>query len=652
MSDDSKKKETSKVFTIDPAGQAMLDRAAREGYETMFSRAEAMKACPMGDGSCCKLCAMGPCRLVGSNREEKTGVCGATMSTIAARNVARMVAGGTSAHSDHGRDLALTLLAVAKGETKGYEVKDVDKLHRVAGYMGIETLDRSVQQIALDVATEALDNFGRQQGELTYVKRAPKKRQELWAKTGVVPRGVDREVVETMHRTHPGTDQDAEHILDQAVRTSLGSGWGGSMLATDISDILFGTPVAVRSEANLGVLKEKQVNIIVHGHDPTLSEVIVQSCSDKELIDYAKSKGAEGINLAGICCTSNESLMRHGVPVAGNFLHQELAIITGAVDLMVVDVQCVMQAVSKLAKEFHTKVITTSSKAKIEGAEHVPFDEHDPMPVAQKVVRMAIDNYANRSKPVEIPQFSEELVAGFSHEYIRYMLGGRFRASLRPLNDNIMNGKIRGAAAIVGCNNARTVHDEGIVRIAEELIANNVLVVVTGCAAGAAGKHGLLAPETLAKAGDSLKEVCEAIGISPIIHMGSCVDNSRILTLLSDVVEEGGLGDDISDLPAVGICPEWYCEKAVEIGVYCAGSGAYVMFGGVKSPAESSTVVTELMSAGWEKKFGGKLEFISDWQEIVKRSLEHIDKKRKALGIDQEKERVLFDMEARRELRV
>ncbi|HEX21211.1 MAG TPA: carbon monoxide dehydrogenase, partial [Actinobacteria bacterium] len=386
-----KKASEVKKRTIDPAAAAVLKRAEAEGFDTMFSRAEGMRPCPMGDGSCCKLCMMGPCRLVGKDREERVGVCGATMSTIAARNLARMIAGGTSAHSDHGRDLALTLLAVAKGETKGYEVKDIPKLHRVAGYMGIEVQGRTTQQIALDVAQEALANFGRQEGELTYISRAPLKRQQVWKKTGVTPRGVDREVVETMHRTHPGTDQDAEHILDQAIRTSLGSGWGGSMLATDITDILFGTPWALKSKANLGVLKEDEVNIIVHGHDPTLSEVIVSAASDPELLKYAESKGAKGINLAGICCTSNEILMRNGIPVAGNFLHQELSIITGAVEVMVVDVQCVMQAVTKIAKNFHTKVITTSSKAKITGATHVQFDERDPMKVAKEIIKMAID---------------------------------------------------------------------------------------------------------------------------------------------------------------------------------------------------------------------------------------------------------------------
>jgi anaerobic carbon-monoxide dehydrogenase catalytic subunit len=647
----SEDKQKNGQKSVDPSAQSMIDLAAEKNISTMFSRVDEMKACPMGDGSCCKLCSMGPCRLVGKDREEKVGICGATMATIAARNLARHVAAGASAHSDHGRDIAIVMLETARGQAKGYEIKDEIKLHEVAGYMGISTEGKTKEKLAEEVALEALDNFGRQFGPLTYVGRAPKKRQELWEKLGITPRGVDREVVETMHRTHPGTDQDPDNILDQTMRTALGSGWGGSMLATDLSDIMFGTPRPLRGKINLGVIQKDKVNVIVHGHDPTFAEMLVMAVNDPEMVELAKAQGAEGIQLAGICCTSNEILMRRGVPPAGNFLHQELALITGAVDAMVVDVQCTMQGLVEVAKNFHTKVITTSPKAKIAGAEHINFDHHDPMTGAKAVVKAAIDNFKNRGE-MNIPANTQDLVAGFSHEYIRYMLGGKFRASFKPLNDNIINGKIQGAAAIVGCNNPRVMHDEGIVGITRELIKNDVLVLVTGCAAAGAAKAGLLTPETLSYAGDGLREVCEAVGIPPVLHVGSCVDNTRILTILSEIVATGGLGEDIDEVPAVGICPEWYCEKALEIAVYAVASGAYVLFGGAKSPVEASTEVTNLISEGWEKKVGGKFEFVPEWQEIVTRTLDHIQKKRQALGIDEKKERVLFDMEARRQLSV
>ncbi|NLE76121.1 MAG: anaerobic carbon-monoxide dehydrogenase catalytic subunit [Chloroflexi bacterium] len=618
-----------KVKSIDPAAIEMLEIAEARGIETAFSRADDSKACPVGaTGACCKMCAMGPCRLVGKT---KVGLCGATLATVAARNFARMVAAGASAHSDHGRDLAFTLIAVAKGEGQGYRLRDVTKLHAVADYMGIATQGRTTEEVALDVGTKALEQFGQQSGAVIYTQRATPTRQKLWREGRLLPRGIDREVVEIMHRTHMGVDMDAENILDHCLRASLGDGWGGSMLATDISDILFGTPAPLRSQANLGVLKDDEVNLIVHGHEPTLSEMIVAAAQDPEMIEYARSKGAKGINLAGICCTSNEVLMRHGIPPAGNFLHQELAIVTGAVEAMIVDVQCIMQALAPLAKQYHTELITTSPKAKITGATHLEFDEHRALDCAKEIVRRAVDNYPKRGE-VHIPSFKENLVAGFSHEYIAYMQGGYYRGSFRPLNDAIVQGRIRGAAAIVGCNNARVTHDDPTITIARELIAQDVLVVVTGCAAHAAGKHGLLAPETMAHAGPGLREVCEAIGVPPILHLGSCVDNSRILTVLTQMATEGGLGEDIDDLPAVGICPEWMSEKAISIGTYCAASGAYVLFG-VHSPVEASEEVTRLIGEGWEAKVGGQMEFEPDTQKIIQKTLAHIDAKRAALGL-------------------
>src|SRR5664280_391460 len=565
--------------SIDPAAIEMLDDAALKGISTAFSRAEEMKPCPIGEsGACCRICSMGPCRLVGKDAEEKTGVCGADLGTISARHFARQVAGGTAAHSDHGRDMALTLLAAAKGEAGDYKIKDEQKLMTVAAYLDVPTAGRTVMEVAADVAETALTQFGQQHGEILYTKRATPKRQQLWHKLGITPRAVDREIAEVMHRTHEGVDLDPENILKSSLRCSLADGWGGAMLSTDISDILFGTPSPLSSEVNLGVLKSDQVNVIVHGHEPTLSAMLVEASRDPELIAEAKAAGAQGINLAGICCTSNEILMRYGIPAAGNFLHQELAVLTGAVETMVVDVQCIMQALGPLAQRFHTQLVTTSPKAKIPGAVHVEFDETHALDTAKAIVRMAVENYPNRG-PIHIPDYHEPLIAGFSHEYLNYMQGGFYRSSFRPLNDAIIAGRVRGLAGVVGCNNARVRRDEGLVEMIKRFIAEDVMVVVTGCAATAGAKAGYLSPEILDSAGPGLREVMEAIGIPPVLHLGSCVDHSRILTVLTPVATEGGLGEDIDDLPAVGLCPEWMCEKAIAIGTYFAASGAHVIFG-------------------------------------------------------------------------
>jgi len=630
------KKRTPEEFTIDSASQEMLIRAEELGLQTAFTRADEMKPCPIGaDNLCCKICSMGPCRIV---KEGQTGVCGATADTIQARNFIRMVAAGAAAHSDHGRDMAVTLKEVANGETQGYILRDVAKLRDLASNYNIPIEGRSPSEVANDLADLYIAQFGQQNGVVAPVVRAPKSRREVWKKLGVTPRGVDREIVECLHRTHIGDDQDAEHILDHALRTAIGDGWGGSLIATDVSDILFGSPAPILGEVNLGVLKDDLVNVVVHGHEPTLSNMIVVASQAPEIIEYAKKAGAKGVNISGICCTANEVLMRQGIPAAGNFLQQELAIMTGAVEAMVVDVQCIMQAIVGLAENFHTEIITTSKKVKIKGATHIEFDEKKAFDIAKDILRKAIDNYKNRGK-IKIPDQKSPVVPGFSHEYINYALGGSYRSSFRPLNDAVMSGRIRGLAGIVGCNNPRGQHDSFHVDIARELLKNDVLLVETGCSSIASAKVGLLVGEAgLDQVGPGLREVCEAIGIPPVLHMGSCVDNSRILTVLAQVVEEGGLGEDISEIPVVGLAPEWMSEKAISIATYVVASGVYTIMSGT-APIESnprvpdSMIVKELLSAGWEKKVGAKLEFINDLDTIIKNTLDHIDKKRADLGL-------------------
>ncbi|MFZ2071727.1 MAG: anaerobic carbon-monoxide dehydrogenase catalytic subunit [Halobacteriota archaeon] len=621
--------------TVDPATQEMLEKAAAEGIDTIFDRAEKMKPCPIGaEGSCCRNCAMGPCRIPAPKKTqegaEKTksriGLCGATAETISARNFARMIAAGAAAHADHGRGVAEVFLAAARGEFSGYRIKDEQKLYQVAMDFGIETAGRDIKDIAIEVGQNALSEFCKQGGELAFVKRAPLKRQEIWRRLNIVPRGIDREIVDVMHRTHMGGDHDYRNLMLQGARTALADGWSGSMIATELQDVLFGTPVPIVSKMNLGVIKEEDVNIIVHGHEPLLSEIIAAVSQDPEMIQMAQSVGAKGITIAGMCCTANEILMRHGFPIAGNFLQQELAVTTGAVDAMVVDVQCIMPSLVNVAKCYHTELITTSPKGKIEGAVHVEFDEHDAEKIAKVIVRRAIRNFPNRTAKVLIPDVSTDVVVGFSYEAINDLAG--------PVTDNIINGGIRGIAGVVGCNNARTMHDSAILTVVKELLSYDVLVLTTGCSATACGKAGLMSPEAASKyCGQGLGSVSETLGIPPVLHMGSCVDNSRILMAATALVKGGRLGDDISDLPVAGCAPEWMSEKAVSIGQYFVASGVFTVFG-VTFPIMGSEGMKDLLFNEFEDFLGGKWAFEKDPVRMAKIMVEHIDKKRKKLGID------------------
>lgn len=644
--------KTPEMRVLDPASIEILKKAEADGVDTAFSRMDTQSVqCKFGSqGSCCRICHMGPCRITSKT---PLGVCGADVHTIVARNYLREVVGGAAAHSDHARGLVLLLKKVARGLEGGYEIRDEKALRRNAARYGVEELDRSKEEIAVDLADRMLEEFTSQEEPLRGLGLAPVNRQGVWRKQGVEPLGIDRMVVESMHRSTMGVDHDHSHILQQVMRTALADGWGGSRIASIISDILFGTPQPVRGEVNLGVLGENTVNIVVHGHEPILSEMLAVAVGDPEIEEAAAQAGAEGVTLAGVCCTANEILMRHGIAVAGNFLQQELAVITGAVEMMVVDVQCCMPSLPDVAAAYHTEIVSTSEIAKTPGATHLPFDEDRAYEDAKALIRRAIDNYANRDRgKMAIPEHKRPLIGGFSVDAIKYMLGGAFRASFRPLNDAIMQGRIRGVVGIVGCSNPKTKMDSYTTALTRELLKNNVLVLKTGCAAIASGKAGLLIPEAaFSQVGQGLREVCEAVGMPPVLHMGSCVDNSRILEAATEVVLEGGLGEDLSDIPAVGVAPEWMSEKAITIGCYFVASGIDVVLGH-PFHIEGSEKVTDFLNDGARELYGASFHVQPDPIEAATRVLELIDGRRERLGINKKTERKLVDMKDRREINV
>lgn len=607
--------------SIDPASQEMLSVASRAGLETAWDRLEKQQPqCGFGElGLCCRNCNMGPCRIDPFGEGPQRGVCGATGDIIVARNLLRSIAAGAAAHSDHARDVAHTFKLISEGRAPSYSITDKAKMERLMKEYGVK------DQIAL--AEAILGEFGLQEGPLQFVSRAPAKRLALWKKLGIEPRGIDREIVECMHRTTMGVDSDPLNLILQGLRTGLADGWGGSMIATELQDVIFGTPVPTFSEANLGVLEHDQVNIIVHGHEPLLSQMIVAAASDPQMVDLAKEQGAAGINVAGMCCTGNEILMRHGVPAAGNFLQQELAVATGAVDAMVVDVQCVMPALGTLADCYHTKLISTSPKAKFPGATHMEFHEETAYETARAIVQAAVQNFKNRDQSrVHIPEIKSKAMVGFSVETIVGALGG----SLDPLLGAIKSGAIRGIGAVVGCNNPKVQQDYGHINLVRELIKNDVLVVTTGCNALACAKAGLLLPEAADLAGDGLKGVCKALGVPPVLHMGSCVDISRILVAAAAIAD--ALGVDISDLPAAGAAPEWMSEKAVAIGAYVVGSGVFTVLGTVP-PVLGSTAVAALLTKGAKDVLGASFAVEPDPLKAASLMIGHIDLQRKKLGL-------------------
>lgn len=622
----TEKKLNIEELSIWDDATAMLHKAEKEGIDTAWHRLQQQSPhCGFGEsGVCCRICTMGPCRI---GKKASHGVCGADGDVIVARNFGRFITGGAAGHSDHGRDCIEALHAVAHGESNDYTIKDEAKLLRIAAEVGINTEGREPLDVAKDLAEDFFENYGTMKGHLSFIGRVPEKRQKIWADLNITPRGVDREIAEMMHRTHMGCDNDAANTMLHAARTCLADGWSGSMIATEISDILFGTPSPRSAQVNLGVLKKDHVNILVHGHNPIVSEKILQAAQEPELIALAQKKGAAGINLAGLCCTGNELMMRQGIPMAGNHMMTELAIVTGAVEMIVVDYQCIMPSLVQVGSCFHTKMVTTADKAKFTGAEHVKFEMENGLEQARKVVTMAIERYERRdASRVEIPCEPVDIMTGFSNESILAALGG----SADPLLEAIKAGKIRGVVGIVGCNNPKYKHDHSNVNLARELIKKDILVLATGCVTTAAGKAGLLVPDAAEQAGPGLQEICGALGIPPVLHMGSCVDNARILQLCALLANE--LGVDISDLPVAASSPEWYSEKAAAIGTYAVASGIDCHLGHPPN-ITGSALVTNLALTGLKDLVGASFLVEPDPFKAADLLDDRIKDKRLALGL-------------------
>ena len=616
-------------YSICKDAQAMIAKAREDGVETVWDRLREQEPhcgfCELGLS--CRNCIMGPCRIDPFGNGPQRGVCGADADVVVARNFGRMVAAGAAAHSDHGRDLIETLLAVGEGKTLDYGIRDEAKLRRIAEEVGLSVDGKDAKAVALELAEQFFNDFGCRRGSISFIGRVPAKRRELWEKVGITPRGVDRDVVEMLHRTHMGVDNDAVNLCLHAARLSLADGWAGSMIATEVSDILFGTPTPRTSKVNLGVLKADQVNILVHGHSPIVSEMILAAVHDPALLAKAKAAGARGINLAGLCCTGNELLMRQGIPMAGNHLMTELALVTGAVEVVVVDYQCIMPSLVTVAGCYHSRIVTTSPKAKFTGATHIEFDVQNARQKAVEVVELAIERFKVRDAGrVEIPVEPVEVMTGFSNEAVLTALGG----TAAPLIDAIKAGKIRGAVGIVGCNNPKVKQDFQNSNLIRECIKRDLLVLVTGCVTVSAGKQGLLMPAAADLAGPGLSEVCKALGIPPVLHVGSCVDNSRIMQLCGLLAT--ALGVDISDLPVAAAAPEWYSEKAATIGLYAVASGIFTVLG-LAPPILGSKLVTDLAVSGLEGVVGASFAVEGDPVKAAELIDARIRAKRTALGL-------------------
>ncbi len=628
--------------SLDPGVLELIDVAREKGVITSFDRLVAQQPqCQFGyKGICCRFCMAGPCRIKAEEGPGSKGICGASHWTIVARSVGLMLLTGAASHSEHAHHIAETLLKTAEGHAPDYSIKDPAKLRRLCNMVGIAVEGKDDLQLAKELAEAALKDYSRLKGEgfSTWVQATVTNgRNEKFMTHDIMPSGVYNVISELVTQAHIGMDNDPVNIIFSALRVALAD-YVGMHVGTDLSDVIFGTPQPVVSEANFGVLDPKKVNIALYGHNPVLSDIVCDAAQAMEA--EAKAAGAEGINLVGICCTGNEVLMRRGVPIVTSYASSELAIVTGVMDAMIVDVQCIMPSIRTVAECFHTRIITTSPIAKIPGSYHIDYQTDKALENAKTALGIAIEAFKLRDpNKAHIPQIKNKVVAGFSLEALYEIF-----ASVNPdnpvsvLTDAILAGELKGVALLAGCNNLKRFEDDSHITIIKELLKNDVFVIGTGCAMQSCARLGLLAPEAVEFAGEGLKKFLARISakadlkvqLPPVFHMGSCVDNTRCSDLLMDMANQ--LGVDTPKVPWVASAPEAMSGKAVSIGCWCVAMGMPVHVGAMP-PVEGSDLIYSIVTQVASDVYGGYFIFEMDPAVAARKMLNALEYRTWKLGV-------------------
>ncbi len=610
----------------------MYEKTKEMGLTTSFDRHQAQQPqCTFGmEGVCCQLCSHGPCRITSKAPE---GICGATADTIVARNLVRLAVHGVAAYTHHLEELAKTIKATAEGKTP-FSLADEAKLREIAGIVGLDT-GKPAKALAIELADVILAELRKGTEEpLALVKLfAPKSRWETWEKLGVVPGGVLSEIRDALTKSMTNINSDPVDLLLTLIRLSIAGGYMGLVGTITLQDILLGTPSLVQSEADLGVLDPETVNIVAHGHVPLVATAVLQAAQSDEMLRLAREAGAKGIKVYGSMCTGQELLQRAASSAKGfagqlgNWLTQEFMVATGAVDLVMMDLNCSIPGLKTVADRFHTRLVTVDRILRMAGVEdHVDYTPEKVADQARELVKMAIAAYKERGGEVYIPPYKSGTVAGFSVETILGALGG----SLEPLLEAVKKGAIKGIVAVVGCTNTRNGHDVKGLAIMRELIKRDLLVISAGCLSSTAQIAGLTLPEAAEEAGEGLQALCKALGIPPVLNFGSCVDIGRIGVIVTAIAD--ALGVDPSELPIAVSAPEYLEQKAVMDGVFAVAFGILTHIGPVP-PVTGSPLVTKVLTEDIEQLTGGKVLVEEDPVRAVDIIEAHINTKRANLGL-------------------
>jgi len=619
--------------TCPSADKPLEEYIAKLPLETSHHRVEDQEVkCAFGlQGACCRLCANGPCRITPTSPK---GICGADSDTIVARNFLRAVSAGSGCYINVVENSARNLKGVAES---GEEIRGKDTLYRLGELFGFEEKDPN--KLAIEIADAVLCDLYKPDFEPMALteKLAYAPRFEKWQTLGILPGGAKSEVFKSLVKTSTNLNSDPVDMLLSALRLGISTGLFGLTLTNFLNDIMLGEPEIRVAPVGLRVVDPDYINIMITGHQHSMYMHLQDQLVSPAAIEKAKAVGAKGFKLVGCTCVGQDLQLRgaHYTEVfdghGGNNFVSEVILATGAIDMVLSDFNCTLPGIEPICDELMIKQICLDGVAKKANASLLDYRYENRERLGDEIIGECIEAYVARRGKVPLNLLpdhgNETTLTGISEVTLKGFLGGTWN----PLIELIATGKIKGVAAVVGCSNLTAGgHDVLTIELTKELIKKDIIVLTAGCSSGGIENVGLMSPEAAELAGPNLKEICQALGIPPVLNFGPCLAIGRLEIVATELAE--ALGIDLPQLPLVLSAPQWLEEQALADGAFGLALGLPLHLGlppFVTASPIAVTVLTDQMKA----LTGGHVIINPDAKESADILDSIILEKRAALGL-------------------
>lgn len=582
------------------------------------------------EGVCCRLCSNGPCRL---SPARPKGVCGADADTIAARNFLRQVAAGSGCYVHVVENAAMELADISAKRAPLKGEKALDRLAAMLGITGYSRWEKAgkIAEMVLEDIRRPVSERARLVEKIGYPKRVKK-----WDELGILPGGAKDEVFNAVVKTSTNLNSDPVNMLLHCLRLGISTGIYGLVLTNMLNDIIMGEAEIGFEPVGLGTIDPGYINIMITGHQHAFFGDLEEYLVSPEATKAAEQAGAKGFRIVGCTCVGQDFQLRKAAGTgvfcghAGNNYTSEAVLMTGCVDLVVSEFNCTLPGIEPVCERMGIPQICLDDVAKKANADYIRYTYKARKDISSLIAGRAIESYSNRSGTRENPMRDHgypDAITGVTEVTLKEFLGG----SYGPLIELMKQGKIKGIAGVVGCSNLRAKgHDVFTVELAKELIAKDIIVLSAGCTCGGLENCGLMSPAAAELAGPGLKEVCQSLGIPPVLNFGPCLAIGRMEAVAGEIAAE--LGIDIPQLPVVISAPQWLEEQALADGAFALSLG-FTLHLGLPPFVTGSPVILDVLTEQMKSLTGGQLIVDTDIKSSADRLEQVIMDKRAGLGL-------------------